>query len=165
MASLHAAGDIDADHIITDEPSGIFHVQSAASANASYLAQFTTTSCSCPDFQKTRLPCKHFGAIILNIQGWCFDRLPASYKNGPLMSLDSLTVSDLAVATPSERCGHLAANVSKDCRATDTTLPDLKHREKLGIRVLKAKVPAEFERGKSFSYYCTSQDNLSARTA
>ncbi|CAN7981528.1 unnamed protein product, partial [Ixodes pacificus] len=160
MARLHAAEDIAADHITTDEPSGIFHVQGAAPANASYLVQFSTPSCSCPDFQKTRLPCKHFFAIFLHIQDWCFDRLPASYRNGPLMSLDSLTVTDVAVATPSESCGHVAANVSEECNATDIALPDLERREKLGIGALKAKVLAEFERGKSLSYYCTSQDNL-----
>lgn len=140
MARLHAAEDIDADHITKDEPSGIFHVQSAALADASYLVQFSTPSCSCPDFQKTRLPCKHFCAIFLHIQDWCFDRLPASYRNGPLMSLDSLTVTDVAVATPSESCGHVAANVSEECNATDTALPDLERREKLGIGALKAKV-------------------------
>ncbi|CAN7994481.1 unnamed protein product, partial [Ixodes pacificus] len=60
---------------------------------------------------------------------------------------------------PPESWGDVAANVSEECNARDTALADLERREKLGIDALKAKVLAELERGKSLSYYCTSQDN------
>jgi len=45
-------------------------------------------SCSCPDFTKHLLPCKHFFAAFQFDDRWDWTSLPAFYLSSPYMSID-----------------------------------------------------------------------------
>lgn len=44
--------------------------------------------CSCPDFTKHFLPCKHFFAIFFWHNQWTWNSLPSLYLSSPYMSID-----------------------------------------------------------------------------
>jgi hedgehog interacting protein len=71
---------------------GIFKV---GSKSAKYKVSFgdeadesSQLGCECIDWEKHRLPCKHFFAVFRNFPPWSFERLPNSYKTSPFLSLD-----------------------------------------------------------------------------
>ena len=45
-------------------------------------------SCQCPDWERTRLPCKHFFAIFKYFPQWNFHNFPEHYRESPFLSLD-----------------------------------------------------------------------------
>ena len=45
-------------------------------------------SCSCEDWTKYHLPCKHFFAVFCFKAEWTWDRLPKNYLNSPRLSCD-----------------------------------------------------------------------------
>ena len=70
---------------------GTFLVPSVASSGA-YTVQLQSSSgvpsCTCPDWLKYRLPCKHMLAVFSAYPAWGWDSLPAAYRNFPHFSLD-----------------------------------------------------------------------------
>ena len=40
------------------------------------------------DWERHRLPCKHFFAAFLHVVVWTFDKLPDAYKDSPFFTLD-----------------------------------------------------------------------------
>ena len=83
-------GAIEPRNITQLENKGEFKVRSALSTKI-YLVRFgnksTYPSCQCLDWQKHRLPCKHFCAIFQHTQ-WKWESLSLLYKNNPLFCLD-----------------------------------------------------------------------------
>jgi hedgehog interacting protein len=75
---------------------GEFRVKGTLSTKA-YLVQFGNQSiypsCQCLDWQKHRLPCKHFCAIFQHTQ-WKWESLSSLYKNNPLFCLDDLCFAE-----------------------------------------------------------------------
>ena len=78
-------------HVI-DITNGVFSVrrQSSTEEKDSYKVMFGTTqpSCDCHDWERHRLPCKHFFAVFLHVPVWSFDKLPDAYKDSPFFTLD-----------------------------------------------------------------------------
>ena len=70
---------------------GTFLVPSVASSGT-YAVQLQSSSgvpsCTCPDWLKYRLPCKHMLAVFSTYPAWGWDSLPAAYRNFPHFSLD-----------------------------------------------------------------------------
>ena len=56
----------------------------------SYRVQFGTDqpSCECYDWERQRLPCKHFFAVFRHFSSWSFDNLLGPYKDSPFFTLD-----------------------------------------------------------------------------
>lgn len=81
------------DIAIQDAKNGVFTVK--GSSENSYTVNFGTTtnkpSCSCLDWIKWQIPCKHFFAVFMLIPGWNWDALPASYRNNPTISVSAST--------------------------------------------------------------------------
>ena len=48
--------------------------------------------CTCTDFTRTGLPCKHFFAVFEHSQDWKWDALPERYRENPHVSLDNAIV-------------------------------------------------------------------------
>ena len=48
----------------------------------------TQPSCDCHDWERHRLPCKHFFAVFLHVPVWSFDKLPDLYRDSPFFTLD-----------------------------------------------------------------------------
>jgi len=70
---------------------GTFLVPSVASSGT-YTVQLQSSSgvpsCTCPDWLKYRLPCKHMLAVFGAYLDWGWDSLPAAYQNFPHFSPD-----------------------------------------------------------------------------
>ena len=82
---------------ITEQGDGAFRMQSQTTPQDHHLVQFgfTTTmpSCSCDDWRRNMLPCKHFSAVFRVVEGWGWERLDSMYLVNPLFSLDEKYVS------------------------------------------------------------------------
>ena len=80
------------------ENEGEFKVRSTLSTKT-YLVRFGNQSiypsCQCLDWQKHRLPCKHFCAIFQHTQ-WKWESLSSLYKNNPLFCLDDFCIAGIA---------------------------------------------------------------------
>ena len=51
-------------------------------------------SCSCPDWEKFHLPCKHFFAIFWLKPTWTWNKLPKSYLESAYLCLDNNALQD-----------------------------------------------------------------------
>ncbi|KAI8516096.1 hypothetical protein Bbelb_069090 [Branchiostoma belcheri] len=81
-------------NIITVGP-GVFKVTSKGGISQHYhTVNFETSSannmpsCTCRDWAKHKMPCKHFCAIFTLEEGWTWDKLSPAYRDNPLFSLD-----------------------------------------------------------------------------
>lgn len=50
-------------------------------------------SCSCADFQRFFMPCKHIFAVLTLVPGYSWMSLPAYFRNSPLISIDDDVIS------------------------------------------------------------------------
>ena len=89
---LHRAESIPRGHVDVIDITNAFSVrrQSSTEEKDSYKVMFGTTqpSCDCHDWERHRLPCKHFFAVFLHVPLWWFDKLPDAYKDSPFFTLD-----------------------------------------------------------------------------
>ena len=87
------AESIPSSHVeAIDLTNGVFTVRSQSSMEdkQSYRVQFGTDqpSCECYDWERQRLPCKHFFAVFRHFSSWSFDNLLGPYKDSPFFTLD-----------------------------------------------------------------------------
>ena len=77
---------------VIDMENGEFLVksQSRLEEKKMYKVMFGTKqpSCECFDWERQRLPCKHFFAVFQHVPSWSFDRLPKEYRDSPFFSVD-----------------------------------------------------------------------------
>lgn len=95
MERLYSASEIEKTCIeVVDEDLCSFKVKSQDiySHDLWYDLSFgdnkTMPCCQCPDWEKNRLPCKHFFAVFGHYKNSGFDKLPAHYKQSPFLTLD-----------------------------------------------------------------------------
>ena len=76
------------DITIQDAINGVFAVK--GSSGKPYTVDFgkltNKPSCSCLDWIKWQIPCKHFFAIFRLVPEWSWDALPSSYRNNATIS-------------------------------------------------------------------------------
>lgn len=53
-------------------------------------------SCTCPDWIRYHIPCKHMFAVFQNIDGYSWENLPASYLRSPHISCDTAAICSTA---------------------------------------------------------------------
>ena len=99
MERLTLADDFtDVDVKVTDASRGKFLVKSQRSAKQWYRLHFgdesenVSPSCECFDWERNRLPCKHFFAVFTHIPGWSYIHLPAFYRDSPFLTLDNMII-------------------------------------------------------------------------
>jgi MULE transposase domain/SWIM zinc finger len=68
--------------------SGMFTVQSEGDSDSHYIVDIDNANCSCYDFTKWHLPCKHMCAIFIYCPGVSFEDLPSTYRNNPYFVVD-----------------------------------------------------------------------------
>ncbi|XP_046841012.1 uncharacterized protein LOC124435106 [Xenia sp. Carnegie-2017] len=96
MERLASSEDTLASNImVVDEMHGIFKVRSQDGICKFYTLSFGSDpgdlpSCDCYDWERHRLPCKHFFAIFENFPFWSFDKLPKSYTESPFLTVDRI---------------------------------------------------------------------------
>eukprot|EP00058_Branchiostoma_floridae_P016954 XP_002602442.1 hypothetical protein BRAFLDRAFT_117021 [Branchiostoma floridae] len=107
MARLQEAQSYEQDDIVSIGP-GIFQVKSSSKRGQQHTVNFGATStnmpsCTCRDWLKHKLPCKHFCSVFNLQQEWGWEKLSAVYRDNPLFSLDStLLSSSSSTCTSSE---------------------------------------------------------------
>ena len=50
-------------------------------------------NCTCQDWAKNNLPCKHFFLIFITTDEWGWSSLPRSYLNGPYLCRDGVSLN------------------------------------------------------------------------
>ena len=79
------------DITVQDAVNGVFKVM--GSSGKPYTVDFGKTinkpSCSCLDWIKWQIPCKHFFSIFRLVPEWSWDALPSSYRNNPAISVST----------------------------------------------------------------------------
>lgn len=63
-------------------------------------------ACTCKDWTKNKIPCKHFFAVFKFRPKWSWDRLPKSYLESPYLSLDEDAINHY-VQLESESDSHI----------------------------------------------------------
>ena len=90
LQKITLAEDINAAEDVTcaDHQVGEFNIKSQSEPDQWYTLKFgqddpSCPKCSCPSWQRGRLPCKHYPVQ------WNWDKLPVGYRNSPYFNLDS----------------------------------------------------------------------------
>ena len=92
------------DIISVDSERGIFSVRgkSGYTHTVDFGTETEKPSCTCQDWAKNNLPCKHFFLVFTNICGWGWSSLPQSYLNSPYLCCDGVSLIKTATSSPSE---------------------------------------------------------------
>ena len=69
---------------------GIFKVDTGSNQ---YTINFQEPSCTCKDWHRYHIPCKHFFTIFQYRDSWQWNQLPKSYLEGPYVSMDSTALT------------------------------------------------------------------------
>lgn len=98
---------------------GIFVVRSENDNTKKYQVHFGSDeapvllpSCQCYDWEKHRLPCKHFYTVFRHCPEWPFDRLPASYRESPFITLNK----DVSIQSMSQNINTANDEIDADKR-------------------------------------------------
>ena len=71
---------------------GIFEVEKAAEGRHTVNFGIDThdkmPSCTCRDWQRHHVPCKHFFAVFQHRSDWPWERLPTTYQRSAYLSMD-----------------------------------------------------------------------------
>ena len=115
------AGAIPSGHVeVIDITNGVFSVESQSSLEdkTSYRVEFGTKqpSCECFDWERHRLPCKHFFAVFTHVPLWSFDKLPSAFKDSPFFTLDE----ELFMSEGIEETSESFEQVPSQCQAGET---------------------------------------------
>lgn len=89
------------DITIVDATNGVFEVKSQSGKGKVHTVDFLHPSCSCKDWIRHHIPCKHFFVIFHYNQSWQWDSLPTSYLQSEYLSQDCVA---LAFVDTSSNC-------------------------------------------------------------
>ncbi|XP_048777949.2 uncharacterized protein LOC125679921 isoform X1 [Ostrea edulis] len=82
---------------------GKFQVKSLNSDNVYEVDLYAHyPCCSCPDWQKHHLPCKHMLPIFHHFPAWDWDFLPSDYRDAPRFNLDFELLNQLQEMLPTQ---------------------------------------------------------------
>lgn len=158
LQRLSSAAEFGPEDVCQDSQEGVFHVKSETSGEVQYKVDFHVPSCECRDFQKTRLPCKHFCAVFQLMECWNFDSLPHHYKNGPIMTLD-VTAADTVATT----AGREDIDEHSDVASFGPShLAELEKKRRRTIGRARQQLLSKLEMCQSLAYYCTNIEEIEA---
>uniref|UniRef100_A0A147BI71 SWIM-type domain-containing protein n=1 Tax=Ixodes ricinus TaxID=34613 RepID=A0A147BI71_IXORI len=180
MSRLATAADYSLESIQLTDESGVFYVRSMTCPTTFHRVAFAPPSCSCIDFLRHSLPCKHFCAIFLLVNDWGFTKLPESYRNGPLMSLDcnvlcteaDYDVQNVEISTGSLDCNVFCTEADYDVQNVENStgqplgtsrqgeVSDLDQLRQCTMGSLRAQLFAELEKCRSMAYNCTNVEEM-----
>lgn len=90
LASSNKFSKSDVHHI---NDSGNFEVRgSKGMKTVSFGDKCNEPACTCKDWIKFHIPCKHFFAVFQNFHEWGWDRLPSNYLNSPYLTSDNQAI-------------------------------------------------------------------------
>jgi len=86
--------------------------------------------CTCRDWARHLLPCKHFFAIFQQVSGWGWENLPASYKDNPLFTLDDSCLGQKADSPSTSASVSVEASSATQLAFIPASLPEKKSSDK-----------------------------------
>eukprot|EP00794_Sanderia_malayensis_P002783 gene2783-3220_t len=94
MNRMDNASDMRKNLVLTaDMDKKTFQLQSSTNDRIQFELQFNSVGsrphCTCPDFSRTRLPCKHFFYLFEKYSALTWSQLPSSYTENPFFTLDN----------------------------------------------------------------------------
>ncbi|WAR12531.1 hypothetical protein MAR_026711 [Mya arenaria] len=136
---LHNRPRLFLDHCTQRLPSAISICQSQTylyfhtkNSNATYLLDLSGSlpSCSCPDWKKNHLPCKHMLCILLKVPGSGWETLSAEFKNSPHLNIDMDLFSSV---TRDKKQDGLMDSCCSDSPHTPKATTCQKHKVTVGV--------------------------------
>ena len=84
-----------------DKETGIFSVRGKSGYihTVDFGTQTGKPNCTCQDWAKNNLPCKHFFLIFITTDEWGWSSLPRSYLNGPYLCRDGVSLNKTITST------------------------------------------------------------------
>lgn len=144
---------------------GTFQIRSEREERGFHKVDFNLPSCSCLDFKKSKLPCKHFGAVFLLVDGWTFPRLPAAYRDGPYLTslcAISTTLSEMysEAESPKDDEQQVASADADGGDAAKGCASELPRASQQTTHHLKSQIRAKSSQVLSSLYYVHDQTAL-----
>ena len=83
-----------------DTKKGVFMIQGSSGYiyTVSFGAESGIPSCSCSDWTKWQLPCKHFFALFRLVPEWSWESLPECYRKGAYLSTSYTSLPEYQIA-------------------------------------------------------------------
>lgn len=88
------------DIVDMDSENGIFSVR-GKSGHIHTVDFGSKPSCTCQDWARNNIPCKHFFLVFINKGGWGWSSLPQGYLNGPYLCCDGVSLAKFKEPTGS----------------------------------------------------------------
>ena len=109
------------DILSKDTEKGVFTIQ--GSSGYIYTVNFGNDSllpsCSCSDWTKWQLPCKHFFAVFRLVPEWSWESLPESYRKSAYLSTNHTSLPEYQV-TYEEHATHESGAMEVDVLDDET---------------------------------------------
>jgi hypothetical protein len=84
-----------ADITDVDSENGIFSVRGKSYIHTVDFGSKTgKPSCTCQDWARNNIPCKHFFLVFINKGGWGWSSLPQGYLKGPYLCCDGVSLTN-----------------------------------------------------------------------
>ena len=89
----------NSEDILTKDPEkGVFTIRGSSNIyTVSLGTESAVPSCSCSDWTKWQLPCKHFFALFRLVPEWSWESLPESYRKSAYLSTDHTSLPEYQV--------------------------------------------------------------------
>ena len=114
-----------------------------------WLVDIKGGECTCPVFQSTKIPCKHFFAIFHHFPTWGWKDLPPTLTESPHMLLDS-SITEIERFTDSIEVDEDESSVS-NAQSTTQSLP-LKNPQGRNIYKLQKQIEDSLARCRTLAY-------------
>ena len=113
----------------TDIENGIFSVRgkSGYTHTVDFGRQRGKPTCTCQDWSRNNIPCKHFFLVFIHKGGWGWSSLPQSYLNNPYLSSDGVSIADFQDPTSQSRPDHDTDLFPDDLQEFNHKLPPKVH--------------------------------------
>lgn len=117
----------DKDDIVPTEKTGVFKVMKRG--NPKHTVDVLTPSCTCKDWVRWHIPCKHLFAVFGTQTEWGWAALPKSYTEGPYLQADETAIAEYfhqAEEEPLPSFGCDEADSVQPCEpANNSTISDI----------------------------------------
>ncbi|KAL3067745.1 hypothetical protein OYC64_022046 [Pagothenia borchgrevinki] len=168
MSRLTEAQFYEANDVVA-KGNGMFHVKSQSHPCTQHHINFGESiimpSCTCKDWAKHKLPCKHFCAVFNHVHEWGWEKLASNYRDNPLFSLDNACLGQTSCERDdsgrSDITDHTYTPVSVEMQSPCNALPERKRPRKVKQRRECASLLREIT---DLTYHLQDEDYLKTLT-
>ncbi|XP_062598699.1 uncharacterized protein LOC134260132 [Saccostrea cucullata] len=121
---------------------------------------FPVPSCDCEDWAKHHLPCKHFFAVIRNVSGWQWEKLPEEYRNNPFLTLDESVLYEFSSPSYVTHPDSKEDQESRRETNTDSNIQDIILPSKSRLSKIRSNISSYCQMIRDYSYSCKDEEIL-----